>query len=164
MRAPLLLLGEALDRRPDRPPEDVVGEHDEDALVADEALGEPERLGDAAGAVLVGVGEPVDAVLLSVREQPQELAGVGAAGDDHDLVDPGLHERLDGVGDHRPVVDGEQVLVRDPRERVSRLPVPPASRTPFNGLRPPGRVIAGSVVGRCGGVQPPIADTASDSG
>jgi len=40
------------------------------------------------------------------------------AGDEHQLVDAGAHERLDGVGDHRAVVEGKQVLVRDPRERM----------------------------------------------
>ena len=91
----------------------------------------PERVGDPALPLLVGVGEPVDAVLVAVAEQAEELAGVRAAGDEHQLADPGGDERLDRVRDHRPVVDRQQVLVRDPGERRRRLPLPPARMTPF---------------------------------
>ena len=51
--------------------------------------GEPERLRDSAGLLLVAVGEPVDPVLVPVAEQPEELAGVRAARDEHQLVDAG---------------------------------------------------------------------------
>ena len=86
-RAPRLG-GEALDRRPERPLEDVVGEHHADAVAADEALREPERLRDPAGLLLVGVEELVDPVLVAVAEQAEELARVRAAGDEHQLGRP----------------------------------------------------------------------------
>ena len=73
---------------------------------------------DPTGLVLVGVGQPVDAELVPVAQQAQELTGVDAAGDQHDLVDTGRDQGLDGPGDHRPVVDGQQVLVGDAGERV----------------------------------------------
>src|SRR5215212_4150831 len=98
--------------------EDVVGQQDHHPVAVDEPLGQPQGLGDAAGPLLVGVQEPVDAVLVAVAEQPQELAGVGAAGDHHELGDPGRDQGLDGVGDHRPVVDGQQVLVGDAGQRM----------------------------------------------
>ena len=41
-----------------------------------------------------------------------------AAGDEHQLADPGRDDRLDRVRDHRAVVDRQQVLVRDPRQRM----------------------------------------------
>src|SRR5581483_6885230 len=74
-RAPLLRL-EPLDDRPERALEDVVGEEDAATLAADEPLRKPERLGDPAGLLLVGVQEPLDPVLVAVAEQPEELAGV----------------------------------------------------------------------------------------
>ena len=93
-------------------------EHHEDRVTGHEPLGQAQRLGDAPGAVLIGVAEPVDAVLVAVAEEAEELTGVGAPGDEHHLVDPGQHERLDGVADHGPVVDGQEVLVGDAGERV----------------------------------------------
>ena len=113
-----LLAGEVVRRGLDRPLEDVVGEHDADLVAADEALGEPERLGDAAGPLLVAVRQQVDAELVPVAEQAKELAGVRPAGDDHQLGDAGADERLDREADHRPVVDREQMLVRDLRQRM----------------------------------------------
>src|SRR5205823_14859704 len=56
--------------------------------------------------------------------QAEELARVRPAGDEHELGHARLHERLDGVGDHRPVVDREQVLVRDPRQRIEPRALP----------------------------------------
>ena len=113
-----LLRAEILDRGHQRLLDHVVGEHYDDAPAAPEPLREPERLGDAARLVLVRVKEPVDPVLVPVAEQPEELAGVRPAGDEHQLRDVGLDERFDRPVHHRPVVDGQQVLVRDPRERV----------------------------------------------
>ena len=84
-RAALLPL-EVLDRRRDRLLEDVVREHDEDAVAAREPLRQAQRVGDAALALLVGVREPVDPVRVPVAEQPEELAGVRAAGDEHELA------------------------------------------------------------------------------
>ena len=114
----LLLLLEVLDERPQRAAEDVVGEHHDDGLAADEALRQPERLRDPALLLLVGVEEPVDAVRVTVAEQAEELPRVRSAGDEHELRDARVHERLDGVRHHRPVVEREQVLVRDPRQRI----------------------------------------------
>ena len=57
-------------------------------------------------------------MLVPVAEQPEELARVGAAGDEHQLGDARVDERLDRVGDHRPVVDRQQVLVGDQRQRM----------------------------------------------
>ena len=76
---PVLLRREVLDDRADRALEHVVGEHHHARVAVDEPLGEPERLGDAAGPLLVAVEELVDAVLLAVAEQAEELAGVRAA-------------------------------------------------------------------------------------
>ena len=116
--AAVLLRPEALDCRPEGAPEDVVGQHDHDPRAAGEALGLPERVGDPGRALLVGERESLDPVLVPVAQQPQELTRVRPAGDDHQLLDPHRDERLDGVGNHRPVVDRQQVLVRDLGQRV----------------------------------------------
>src|SRR6185312_13332239 len=55
----LSLLPEVADGLGDRAAEDVVREHDDDPVAAAEVPGEPERLGDAAGALLLAVREPV---------------------------------------------------------------------------------------------------------
>jgi hypothetical protein len=109
---------EIVDRRPDRALEDVVREHDEDAIAAREPLRQPQRVGDAAFALLIGIGEPVDPVRMPIAEQPEELAGVRASRDQHQLTDARQDDRLDRVRDHRTVVDRQQVLVRDPRQRM----------------------------------------------
>ena len=41
-----------------------------------------------------------------------------APGDEHQLRDARVPKGLGGVHDHRLVVDGQKVLVRDPRERI----------------------------------------------
>ena len=109
---------EGVDHGPDGPLDDVVGQHDQHRPALGEVRGQPERLGDAARLLLVRVGQLVDAVLAPVAEQAQELAGVGPAGDEHDLVDAARHHGLDRPGDHRAVVDRQQVLVRDPGQGV----------------------------------------------
>ena len=40
------------------------------------------------------------------------------SGDEHQLADPGVDQRLDRVRDHRPVVQRQQMLVRYPGQRV----------------------------------------------
>ena len=72
------LPSEVVDRRRDRTPEDVVGEHHDDALVADELAGKPERLRDSAGTLLIAVLEPV-------AEEPPEVVHVLAPGHQHQL-------------------------------------------------------------------------------
>src|SRR5205823_2225466 len=95
----------------------VVGEHHAHLVAADESLGERERVGDAACLLLVAVEELVDGVVVAVAEQPEELACMCAAGDEHQLVDACADERLDRVRDHRPGVQrgrATQPLSRQP--------------------------------------------------
>ena len=101
-----------------RPAEDVVTEQNHRAVASHELFGKAERFGDAPRLVLVRVEKPVDAKLLPVAEQAQELSCVRAPRDQHHLGYAGHHERFDRVADHRPVVDRQQVLVGDPCKRV----------------------------------------------
>ncbi len=128
-----LLLTESLDGGPDRVLEDVVAEHHDHLVVLDKPLRQPERLRDSAGVLLVGIEQPVDPPLVPVPEQAQELTGVGAARDDHHLGDARGHQRLDGVGHHRPVEDRQQVLVRDAGQGVEPAPGPPGEDDAFHG-------------------------------
>ena len=56
------------------------------------------------------------------------------AGDQHRLGHAGPDERLDRVGDHRPVVDRQQVLVRDAGQRVETAAGPAGQDHALHGL------------------------------
>src|SRR5207245_8936558 len=73
---------------------------------------------DAARPGLVRVEEAPDAELLAVAQEPQELACMRAACNEHDVGHTRLHERLDRVADHRPVVDRQEMLVGDLGQRM----------------------------------------------
>src|SRR5215212_8545656 len=81
--------------------DDVVAQDDADRLAVGERLAEVERRRDAALALLIGVVEVAQAEVAPVLEELEEVAGGVAARDDHDVGDPGVDERLDGVVDHR---------------------------------------------------------------
>jgi hypothetical protein len=76
-------------------------------------LGQRQRVGDAAFALLVGVVNVLQPELFAVGQKPQEIARIPAARDHQDVVNAGVHQRLNGVINHRPVVNGQQMLVRD---------------------------------------------------
>src|SRR5712692_1409687 len=50
--------------------------------------------------------------ILTVAEKPQKLTGILAARYQEDVGNSRIHERLDGIVNHRFVVDGEQVFIR----------------------------------------------------
>ncbi len=115
---PAQLLAKGFDAGPDRPLKDVVGQENDTTVTGHEPLGQAKRLGDAAGLVLVGIQQALDAELLPVAEQAEKLARVSPTGDQHDLVHAGAHQRFDRVVDHRAVVDRKQVLVGDAGQRM----------------------------------------------
>ena len=131
----LSLLAETIHRGGEGPAEEIVGQHHEGGLVADELRRKPERLGNPARPLLIGVEEAFDAELMAVGEKPEELAGMGPTGHDHDLGDPGLDEGLDPVADHGPVADRQQVLVGDPGEREQPAAGPAGEDDAPHGLR-----------------------------
>ena len=63
--------------------EDVVAEHEGARLAGDELLADGERLRQAVGARLLGVGQ-VHAVARAVPEQALEVGEVGRRGDDQE--------------------------------------------------------------------------------
>ena len=109
----------------DRAAEDVVGEHDDDAVAAGEATGEAERLGDPAGALLLRIAELVAEVALEVLDM------IGA-GDEQELLNAGLAQEVDGPLDHRLPADGEQMLVGDAGQRIETRPGPACQDDAFH--------------------------------
>ena len=97
--------------------EDVVAEHEGARLAGDELLADGERLGQAVGPRLLGVGQ-VYAVARAVPEQALEVGQVGRRGDDQDVPDARQHEGAKRVVDHGLVVDRKQLLGGHERERV----------------------------------------------
>lgn len=97
--------------------EDVVAEHQGARLAGDELLADGEGLRQAVGARLLGVGE-VHAVARAVPKQALEVGQVGRGGDDQDIPDARQHEGAKRVVDHGLVVDRQQLLAGDERERV----------------------------------------------
>src|SRR5205085_11783220 len=93
-------LGEKLSRGvPDVPLDDVVPKHDADLVTLGEVLAELEGVSDAALPRLVGVFEVLEAPVLAVLEQLEDVPGVLAAGDDEHVPYPGVEQALDGVVD-----------------------------------------------------------------
>ena len=99
-----------------RAAQDVVAEDAAERVVADEVARQPDGVGDAQRAALVAIGQ-VEPEVRPVREQLDDVTDALAADDDHHLADAHRGERLDRVVDHRPVVDRQQVLVGDDRQR-----------------------------------------------
>lgn len=97
--------------------EDVVAEHERARLAGDELLADGERLREAVGAGLLGVGQ-VHAVAGAVPEQALEVGQVGRRGDDQDVPDARQHEGGQRIVDHGLVVDRQQLLAGHERERV----------------------------------------------
>ncbi len=76
-------------------------------------LAEIERVGNAAFAFLIGIGDVLQAEVLAVGEQAEKIARILAARDHHDVGDAGIDQGLDRVIDHRLVVNGKQMFVGD---------------------------------------------------
>ena len=69
--------------------------------------------GFALFAFLVPVAEMFQPEMLSVGQQAQKIARVFAPGDNQNVADARFHQRLDGIVDHRFVVNRQQVFVGD---------------------------------------------------
>ena len=115
--------------------EDVVAEHQRARLAGDEVLADGEGLRKAVRRGLLGVGE-VDAVAGAVPEQALEVGQVGRGGDDQDIPDARQHEGAKRVVDHGLVVDRQQLLAGDERERVQAGAGPAGEDDAFHIIRP----------------------------
>ena len=113
--------------------EDVVAEHQGARLAGDELLADGERLGQAVGARLLGVGQ-VHAVARAVPEQALEVGEVRRRGDDQDVPDARQHEGGQRVIDHGLVVDRQQLLGGHERERVQARAGPACEDDAFHSI------------------------------
>ena len=96
--------------------DDVVAQNHADLLAVREMFGQRQRVGDTAFTFLVSVIQVFQPEFPAVGQQPQEVPGIAAPCHHHDLLDAGVHQGLDGVINHRLVVDRQQMLVGDLRQ------------------------------------------------
>ena len=96
--------------------EDVVAEDQRDRVLADEALGDQKRLGDALRLGLLAIinGQPPGA---AVAEQLPEARQILRRGDQAELPDAALDQRRQRVIHHRFVIDRLELLARHQGQR-----------------------------------------------
>ena len=97
--------------------EDVVAQDQRDAVAVDKLLPDEERLGNAVGLLLHGVGD-VQPQLVSIAQQLLKYRHVPDGGDDEDLPDAGQHQCGQWIVDHGLVVDGKDLLGDRPRQGI----------------------------------------------
>ena len=85
---------------------------------AREIFRQAKGFGDAAFAFLIGVIDVLQPEVAAIAQQAQEIAGILAAGDQQDFLDPRVHQSLDGVIHHGLVVDRKQMLIGDAGQRI----------------------------------------------
>ena len=115
--------------------EDVVAQHQRARLSVDELLADGEGLRQAVRAGLLGVGE-VHAVARAVPEEALEVGQVRRRGDDQDVPDARQHEGGQRVVDHGLVVDRQQLLGGNERERVQARAGPAGEDDAFHNITP----------------------------
>src|SRR5262249_30541935 len=102
--------------------DDIIAQDNADFFALNKGFGEAERVGDAAFAFLVGVMDAVAVEILAGGEEPEEVAGILAAGDDDDVLDAGVDERLDRIKNHGPIVNRKKMLIGDTSQRIETRP------------------------------------------
>jgi hypothetical protein len=102
--------------------DDVVAEYHANRFARGKVFDETERFGNPALAFLVSVVEVLQAKRFAVSEQSQKIASRTASGDDHDVMNAGVDKGLNGVKDHRLVVDRQQMFVCDGGKRTQSRP------------------------------------------
>ena len=116
--APSLLLLEVLHGLADIVFNNVVAEDDADRLAGGEILRQTQGFGNAAFAFLIGIIQMLQPKIAAVSQQAEKISGIFSARDEKDFFDSRIHERLDGVIHHWLVINGQEMLVRDPREWI----------------------------------------------
>ena len=119
--------------------EDVVAEHQADAVAADKFFADDKGLGKAVGAGLLGVCD-MDAEAATVAEQAAEGGVVFGGGDDEDVADAGEHEHRQGVVDHGFVVHGQQLFGNAAGDGVKTGAGAAGKDDAFHGISPVGWV------------------------
>src|SRR6185369_6602598 len=73
---------------------------------------------DSSFAFLIGVVQVLQSESSAVPQQLQKISCRISAGDDHDVRDSRVHQRLNRIVDHRLVINRQQMLIRDGSQRV----------------------------------------------
>ena len=97
--------------------EDVVAQDHGAAVVADELLAQDEGLCQTVRGGLNFILQ-MDAVLAAIAQQRLKAGRVGGGGDDQDILNARQHEGGQRVVDHGLIVDGQQLLAGDHRQRI----------------------------------------------
>ena len=97
--------------------EDVVTQHESAGASIDELPADDEGLGKAVWGGLLGIGEAYPE-LGAISQQPLEVREVMGRRNDQDVAYACKHEGRERVVDHRLVVDRQELLARDARERI----------------------------------------------
>ena len=79
-------------------------------------LSQAQRVSNTPFALLIRVVELLQAKILAIGQQAEEITGRMSAGNDHDLGNAHVHQRLDRVIDHGQVVHRQQMLVGHARQ------------------------------------------------
>src|SRR6185437_12008438 len=82
--------------------QNVVAQRNANRVPVSETLCEPQSVGDAAFALLIGIREMAQIEILTVAQQPQEISGAMSTGNQQNVADARIRERLDGIKHHGP--------------------------------------------------------------
>ena len=96
--------------------EEVVTEDETDRLPGNELFRDEQCLGDALGLGLRGIAD-ADTPLGAIAKEPREQRAVFRGGNQQDIAQPREHERREGVVHERFVVERQQLLGADHRQR-----------------------------------------------
>src|SRR5690348_17615228 len=91
--------------------DDVVSKHHADGLAVRKMLGQTERVRDSAFSFLVRIREVLQAKILAITQQSQKISGAMSAGNQQNVADSCVHESLDRIENHRPVIHRQQMFV-----------------------------------------------------
>ena len=108
----------------------VIAEHDGDRAIAGEVSRQSDGVRNAERTSLVSVGE-IESDLRAVVQQLQDVADRTPADNDHHLPTSHLLESREGVEDHRPIVDRQQMLVGNEGEREQARAAASCQNDPF---------------------------------
>src|SRR5262249_35579429 len=110
-------LGEFLAGADDVSLNDVVTQDHADRPTVRKMLRQAERIRDPAFSLLIGVVDVLEAKILATAKKPQEVTRAVPSRNQENVRDACIHQGLDGIKDHRSIVNRQQVFVRHPRER-----------------------------------------------
>lgn len=115
-------------RAPEQPPEigpvkDVIPQNQRHRVLPDKIFADDERLGQAIGRGLDGIGD-TDSELASVSEESLKSGLIFGRGNDQDIPYPRQHQDGHGVVDHRFIVDRQKLLGDPQSHRMQPRPSP----------------------------------------